>query len=588
MTKPNSIQPLLAFLGTLLLLYFAKPVLIPFALAILLSFVVTPLVERLQHNLRFPRVAAVGVVTFSVFLLLAILTGVLFSQFLNVARDLPKYQNNLRTKLVELKGPVGPGLERTWRILEELGRELSTEEATDRPQPLEVQVLEPRPSAIEMLRLMLIPILKPLGTALVVIVFVVFMLMKREELRDKLIRLIGPHRITITTEALDEATLRVSRYLLMQTMINGGQGFVVGLFLYIIGVPNAALWGILSMFLRFIPYLGPWMAALMPITLSFIVFDTWTQPLITILMFASVELLTNNVFEPWLLGASTGVSSMALIVAAVFWTWLWGAPGLLLSTPLTVCLVVIGKYIPQLSFLHVLLAAEQVLAPDERLYQRLLAADMKEADRVLRDELKEKTLDETGQTLLLPALRLIERDYQLGALDEQRYEFVIERMKEVISATYLSSTGNDAAKPAQQGLVLCVAARDVADEAAAMIFAVLLRSKGIEAEWVSADALAGELLDLVREKQPAVICISSMPPSAVNHAKYICKRLRTRFTELPILVGLWESSVDPAQSIDPLTTAGADRVVSAPAEGVSQIQQWLAQYNEVLVNPTIP
>ena len=516
-----------------------------------------------------------AMVTISVFGLFAFLMSVVFTQFINVARELPLYQNNLRTKLAELRGPVGPGLARTWRSLEELGRELTLDD-TGRPKAVEVEVREPPPSAIEMLKLVLMPVLKPLGTAVIVVVFVVFMLVKREELRDKLIRLIGPERITVTTEAIDEATHRVSRYLLMQTMINGGQGLIVGALLYFIGLPNAALWGILSMVLRFIPYLGPWMAALMPITLSFIVFDSWTPPLLTIAMFACLELLNNNVFEPWLLGAYTGVSSMALIVAAVFWTWLWGTVGLLLSTPLTVCLAVIGKYIPQLSFLHILLGDEPVLSPSERLYQRLLAADVKEADRVLQEELKQKTLDETSSTLLLPALRLVEQDFHMGALDETRYEFVIGKMKEVLSSTYLAVARNDAAEMAQDGLVLCFAGRDSADEVAAMIFAILLRSKGMEAEWVSADALAGELVELVEEKRPSVINISALPPSAVTHAKYICKRLRTRFTDLRLLVGLWETTVELDKAVELLTAAGADRVVTIPAEGIAQVQQWLA------------
>lgn len=545
-----------------------------------MSFVLTPLVERLQQKLRFPRVAAVALVTVSVVVLLSILTSVVFSQFLDIAHELPKYQNNLRKKIAELKGPVGPGLERTWETLEALGREFAVDD--DRPPAMEVEVREARPSAVEMVRLMVMPFLKPLGTAAIVIVFVVFMLAKREELRDKLIRLIGPRRITVTTEAIDEATHRVSRYLLMQTMINAGQGLIVGVLLYLIGLPNAALWGILTIVLRFIPYLGPWVAALMPITLSFIVFDSWTEPAIIVLMFACLEILNNNAVEPWLLGAYTGISSMALVVAAVFWTWLWGAVGLLLSTPLTVCLAVLGKYIPQLSFLHIILGDEPVLAPSERLYQRLLASDLAEADRVLRDELKQKSLNETSQTLLLPALSLIEHDYQLGALDETRYDLVIGKMKEVVSVTY-STAAREGETATQPGLVLCFAGRDAADEAAAMIFSVLLRSKGMEAEWVSADALAGELVELVDEKQPVVICISALPPSAVNHAKYICKRLRTRFTQLPVLVGLWEATVEMDKAEGILVAAGADRVVRTAADGVSQVQQWIAQTSKAKI-----
>jgi predicted PurR-regulated permease PerM len=573
----NPLLPVVALVGVIGILYFAKPVLVPLSLAVLLSFVLSPLVDRLQRRLPFTRTAAVAVVTVCVFLLLAILTAILFTQLLNVAKELPRYQNNLRTKITELKSPVGRGLDRTWQTLEELSRELTVTEP-ESPAVPEVEVREPTPSAIEVIRSMLVPILKPMGTALIVIVFTVFMLLKREELRDKVIKLIGPERLTVTTGAINEATIRVSRYLMMQTMINGGQGLVVGVLLYLIGVPNAGMFGILSAVLRFIPYVGPWLGAAMPIALAFIVFDNWMQPALTIAMFVCVELISNNIFEPWLLGSYTGVSSMALIVAAVFWTWLWGGAGLLLSTPLTVCLVVLGKYIPQLNFLYILLGDEPVLSPSERLYQRLLGSDQEEVDVLLQEEFKEHTLEEVSETLLFPVLQLIEQDLFMNALDEARYDVVIEKMKEVITGiSSFSEKEETSSRNVQGGLVLCFASRDAADEAASMILAALLRNKGIDAQWVSVESLAGELVHLVENQRPAAICISALPPNAVNHAKYLCKRLRSRFSKLPLLVGLWESTVELQKTTEILTEAGADLVVRAPAEGVAQLQQWIAQ-----------
>ena len=577
MNNRNSLLPLITLLGVIAILYFAKPVLVPLSLAVLLSFVLSPLVERLQRRLPFTRAAAVAVVTFCVFLLLAVLTSILFTQLLNVARELPRYQNNLRTKITELRSPVGRGLDRTWQTLEELSRELTVAEP-ESPAVPEVEVREPTPSALEVIRSMLVPILKPIGTAMIVIVFTVFMLLKREELRDKVIKLIGPERLTVTTGAINEATVRVSRYLMMQTLINGTQGLVVGVLLYFIGVPNAGMFGILSAVLRFIPYVGPWLGAAMPIALAFIVFDNWMQPTLTIAMFVCLELITNNVFEPWLLGSYTGVSSMALIVAAVFWTWLWGGAGLLLSTPLTVCLVVLGKYIPQLNFLHILLGDEPVLSPSERLYQRLLGSDQEEVDFLLQEDFKEHSLEELSETLLFPVLQLIEQDLFMNALDEARYEVVIEKIKEVITGVAnLSEKEESTAKPDEGNLVLCFASRDAADEAASMIVAAVLRNKGIDARSVSVDSLAGELVDLVESQQPAAICISALPPNAVNHAKYLCKRLRSRFSKLPLLVGLWESTVELGKTTEILLEAGADRVVRTPAEAVAQLQQWLAQ-----------
>jgi hypothetical protein len=264
---------------------------------------------------------------------------------------------------------------------------------------------------------------------------------------------------------------------------------------------------------------------------------------------------------------------MALIVAAVFWTWLWGPIGLFLSTPLTVCLVVLGKYIPQLRFLHILLADEPVLAPPERLYQRLLAADLPEVDNLMKEYLQQHEIDDMCETLLLPALRLIEQDLHTGALDEGRYELVIEKMKTVISEL-IDSYNLQQKRAAESGLVLCIASRDAADDAASMLFSFFLQNKGIHAEWVSAEALAGELLELVESKQPAVICVSALPPAAVTHAKYLCKRLHSRFPKLPLLIGLWQSA-ESEKTVARLTEAGADRVVHNLKEGLTQVQQWI-------------
>src|SRR5690606_12816327 len=251
-----------------------------------------------------------------------------------------------------------------------------------------VEVIEAPPSAMEVLRGMLGPVVKPIGTGAVVVVFVIFMLLQREDLRDRLIALVGVQDLHTTTRAMDDAAARVSRFLLMQLLINGMQGVAVAVGLWLIGVPNAMLWGALTTVLRFIPYLGPWLAAMMPIALSCAVFEGWSEPLMTVGLFVVLELVSNNFLEPWLYGTRTGVSQLALLVAAVFWTWMWGAAGLFLSTPMTVCLVVMGKYIPQLQFLSIMLSDEPVLKAPQRFYQRLLARDPEEAETLL-DEASE-------------------------------------------------------------------------------------------------------------------------------------------------------------------------------------------------------
>ena len=272
-----------------------------------------------------------------------------------------------------------------------------------------------------------------LGVTGIVIVLVVFFLVRREDLRDRFIRLVGKGQLTVTTQMLEDAATRVSRYLSMLFLINATFGIAVGVGLYLIGVPNAILWGILATTLRFIPYIGPWIAAAMPVGLSMAVSAGWGTPALTVALFVTLELFSNNVMEPWLYGKNTGMSAVAVLVAAVFWTWLWGIAGLLLATPLTVCLLVIGKHVPELSFLDILLGNEPVFEPMKRVYQRLLAGDPEEAAELVEADLEKRTLIEVYDSLLLPALALVESDWHRGDLDEVRHEFVLQSLKEMIS-----------------------------------------------------------------------------------------------------------------------------------------------------------
>ena len=272
-----------------------------------------------------------------------------------------------------------------------------------------------------------------LGSTGIVIILVVFFLVRREDLRDRFIRLVGKGQVTVTTQMLEDAATRVSRYLSMQFLINATFGISVGIGLYLIGVPNAILWGILAATLRFIPYIGPWIAAAMPIGLSMAISTGWVAPILTVGLFVVLELFSSNVMEPWLYGKNTGVSAVAVLVAAVFWTWLWGLVGLLLATPLTVCLLVIGKHVPQLSFLDILLGNEPVFEPKKRVYQRLLAGDQEEATELVDDDLENKPLVEVYDTVLIPALALTaETDWHRGELDEGRHKFILQSLKEMI------------------------------------------------------------------------------------------------------------------------------------------------------------
>src|SRR5690606_26808247 len=353
---------LLSVLAVGAILWFAQDVLVPLTLATLLSFLLAPVVLRLQ-SWGLPRILAVLATALVAFTLLGAVLYVVSSQFLGLAESLPQYKSNLIERIHSLRSPAGSSLRESTATVQELSEELQ-KAASGKPEGetvRKVEVIEAPPSAMEVLRGMLGPVVKPIGTGAVVVVFVIFMLLQREDLRDRLIALVGVQDLHTTTRAMDDAAARVSRFLLMQLLINGMQGVAVAVGLWLIGVPNAMLWGALTTVLRFIPYLGPWLAAMMPIALSFAVFEGWSEPLMTVGLFVVLELVSNNFLEPWLYGTRTGVSQLALLVAAVFWTWMWGAAGLFLSTPMTVCLVVMGKYIPQLQFLSILLSDEPVL-----------------------------------------------------------------------------------------------------------------------------------------------------------------------------------------------------------------------------------
>jgi hypothetical protein len=365
----------------------------------------------------------------------------------------------------------------------------------------------------------------------------------------------------------------------MLLFINVTFGISVGIGLYLIGVPNAILWGILATVLRFIPYIGPWIAAAMPFGLSMAISPDWFAPLLTIGLFVLLELINNNVLEPWLYGRKTGVSAVAVLVAAVFWMWLWGPLGLLLATPLTVCLLVVGKHVPQLSFLSILLGNDPVFEPRERIYQRLLAGDSEEAAELFEGYLAHQPLVEVYDTVLIPALALAETHWQLGELNEGKHNFIMESLKGLIQdqgeRQQESRAKQDAADAheadedsirideinSSQLSILCLPARSQADEIAALMLTQVLETSGCRAQAISVTALAGEMVDLVDQCTAAdVVCISATPPAAVMHARYLSKRLRGQLPEANLVVGLWDAQGDLNKTRDRI---GCDATVVA-------------------------
>ena len=389
-------------------LYFAREIFVPLALAILLSFALGPLVLLLRRW-HFGRVPSVVAAVLLAFLVIGGIGALIGSQLAHLAENLPAYQSNVTGKIHALRGSASSSgiVARASGLLTNLSAEISkTATPADNkaapaaapaprdqaPRPTPVEIHQPDPTALQIIQAVVGPLVQPLATTGIVIVFVIFFLLQREDLRDRFIRLAGARDLQRTTQGLDDAAGRLSRYLLAQMSINTGFGVVIGTGLWLIGVPNPLLWGIVAMLLRFVPYIGPVIAALFPAALALAVDPGWSMLLWTAVLFAVVEPITGQVVEPFLYGHSTGLSAVAVVVAAAFWTWLWGPVGLLLSTPLTLCLVVLGRHVERLAFLDIILGDEPALTVEENFYQRMLADDPDEAAHQAEAFLREKPL----------------------------------------------------------------------------------------------------------------------------------------------------------------------------------------------------
>jgi hypothetical protein len=425
----------------------------------------------------------------------------------------------------------------------------------------------------------------PLTIAGAVILFTFIILLRREDLRDRLIRLVGHGQLSVTTQVFEEAADRVSRYLRVQLIVNVTYGVPIGVALYAIGVPNAALWGLLAIALRFIPYIGAWIAAAMPIALAFAISDGWSLVIWTVAVFLVLEIISNNVVEPWVYGSSTGMSAIAIIVAAIFWTWLWGAVGLLLAVPLTVCLVVMGRYIPQLAFLSIMLGDQPVLPLEERLYQRLLARDHEEAAELAETYVGEHGLEALYEDVLIPVLNLAERDRHNEALSDERMQFVLDSMRTLVDdvsdrpeeakekADVLGETKQTS--PAETTLgsisVCIVPARDEADEIVGTMLLRRLTARRVATELLTTDVLKSEVLERVAELAPQAVYVSALPPAAVLDASFLCKRLRPRFPDLKIVVALWHAEGDVEKGRTRLLAAGASEVVVTLKDSIAKL-----------------
>jgi len=548
----------------------AQDVLMPLAVAVLVSFLLAPIATRIERIVP-RRALAVLLVVVLVSVLLGGVGFVVARQVSTLAAELPRYRDNLVEKAAVLRGALGQMGEAAEEI-EELERELTEEPAAgaapgERPAP-KVEVVPARPGPIATLRSVLAPVLEPAATLGLVAVFTIFILLQREDLRDRLIRLSGGRNLSLTTQAFDDASTRVSRYLLTTLMLNTLHGTAIGLGLLWIGLPTAFLWGLLSLLLRFIPYIGPWMAASLPIALSAAVFDGWSSMLLTVGLFVTIELVSNNVLEPLLYGHQTGLSPFGVIVAAVFWAWLWGGVGLLLAIPLTVCLVVFGRYVPRFGFLPVLLADTPALSPQTRLYQRLLACDEDEAADLFEDAVKESSFAEALDGLALPVLCVLARERARDAIDEAQEARMREMLGLIVEEARSEAEPGDAAPLAyaSQLTVFCMPARDANDELAAHWLAGLLLERGFRSVATSSRGLVSERVERAAREDADAVLISVASPGGAAAVRHLRKRLLARVTSVEVLVGLWSEGAPERPR-----AAGDVRVSATFAEAIEQL-----------------
>ena len=551
-------------------LYFARIVFVPLALAALFALLLTPAVSSLER-IKLPRILAVSVVILVPMALIGLMVWQTSHQLVDLTSQLPAYKQTLVEKIQSLKSDRSQSLDKASDTVKELAKEIG-DAAPETITPNGVRKTAPpaagssplRPLSVEV-----VPsanpleaaenILGPLGTAGIVVIFTVFILVGREDLRNRVIRLAGGGRLNAMTHAFDEATQRINRYLLLQLAVNSGFGLLIFAGLHFIGVPNASLWGVSAAVLRFLPYVGTPIAALMPIVLSLAVFPGWQHAIATVGLFAVLEIIIANAVEPLLYGSHLGLAPLAILVAAIFWTLIWGFPGLVLSTPLTVCLVVMGRYIPSLSFLNVLFGDEPVLPPEAQYYQRLLATDQNEAKHVLEQYLKDKSLEDLYGLVVIPALGLAEQDRHRNELDEETQNFIYQSTREIIEE--IGDASNEAGEGAEDASgelaplsrradetsnhlnVVCIPARDDADDVVGTLLTRLLERKGHTAESIPLGTTA-EMLSQVKELHPDIVCISALPPFAVNHARALYRKLRAQSPDLQILICLWNFEGD--------------------------------------------
>lgn len=608
-SSPSRMPAFASVLAVIAILYFAKEVLLPLAIAVLLTFALGPISSRLR-KLGVPKILAVIITVVLAFLALILFGLVVAGHVAEVAQNLPAYQGNIIAKIRALQesGTDNGIVRRLTSVVESVGRELNSgEQRSAAPgggftprEPLLVEIFAPsRP--IETLTSLIGPLLGPIASLGLIIVVVIFMLLEREELRDRFIRLVGYGDLHRTTEAIQEAGSRVARYLLMQLVVNCAYGVPLAVGLWVVGIPNAALWGMLAIVLRFVPYIGPVIAMVLPLFLAFAVDPGWSLVLWVGAIFLVLELTSNNIVEPWLYGSRTGLSPLAIIVAAIFWAWLWGPVGLILSTPLTVCLAVLGRYVPQFEFLEVLFGSNPVLDPKERLYQRLLAGDPDEATDLAEEILEEDYLEDYYGKVAIPALLLAEKDRRRGVLTAEQMEKVfgaaialISNLAEIAQEEEQEEDGQEEKEsasgqpstPAKEGhgierelpdgrgkTVVCIGGRGSLDDASAAMLAQVLQVQGADVVAARHSEIANRRAMSPVPKQANAVVVCFLNEDSARHAGILIRRFKRMYPAMRVGAVLWAEGEEDRQSsalaeadfiASTLTSAAREALSNAP------------------------
>ena len=572
-------------------LYLGRAIAIPVAIAVLISFSLGPAVSWLRRH-YFARIPAILAVVVPVLFAVGAVAYVVTTEVGRLAGNIPAYRTNIETKVNNVANalPSRAALDRGTAFLRSLRASTQKTPAPQRsfhshetlPQngadgkPIAVEIQNPELTPLDLVRTIVGPLVEPLSDTALVLLFVVFFLAEKESLRDRIIRLAGVRDLHRTTRAMDEAGTRVSRYLLLQTVVNVTYGSVLTIALYMLGLPNAALWGGLATMLRFIPYLGVVAASVLPLLLAFAVDPGWQMLAWTAGIFLALELVTGNVVEPWLYGSSTGLSAVALVLSAIFWTWLWGAIGLLLATPLTVCIAVVGRYVPQLAFLDILLGNQAPLRPHEAFYQRLLAGRPDEAVDQAEEYLRTHAMPAFLGRVALRALLLAERDRLRGALEDEYVKQVADGVREVLDT--LDSRARDQQElkrlpTIDSDVVICAAGRSELDEAASVLLAQALQGDErtvVVLPYAAAIHIALPDIDRARIK---TVCLSYLDPEAVPHARYLARRFRRRIgTDISLIVAFWGMDQDVAKMEHARTETRADRIVQSLDAAVEAVK----------------